>query len=99
MAEFCLVGVGDSSSAPGVTLSFGRNFGLLLSQNFNAVNLSFIFDSGNWWCECESMVRLFNCSFTSNIDVRAFVSQGSLSDKKCQFINCKLYGFVRFWER
>ena len=34
---FCLVGVGDSSSELGVTLSFGSNFGLLLSQNFNAV--------------------------------------------------------------
>ena len=89
MGGFCLVGVGDSSFEPGVTLSFGSNFGLLLSQNFNAVNLSFIFDLGNWWCECESMVRFFNCSFTSNIDKRAFVSQGSLSVRKCQFINCR----------
>ncbi|CAB4036494.1 Stress-induced-phospho 1, partial [Paramuricea clavata] len=85
----CLVGVGHSSSEPAVTLSFGSNFGLLVSRNFYAVNLSFIFNFGNWLCARESMVMLFNCSFTSNINELAFVSQGSLSVKKCQFINCK----------
>jgi tetratricopeptide (TPR) repeat protein len=88
LSNVCLVGGDDHSSEHGVALSFCGNFGLR-SHNFMAVNISFIFDLGNWLAPSESVVKLCKCSFTSDIDESAFVSEGSLSVMKCQFTNCK----------
>jgi hypothetical protein len=85
---FCLVAASDGSPELSVTLSFAVNFGLL-SHSVMAVNIYFIFELGNWKTTRGSVVKLFECSVTSNIFGYTFVSEGSLSVKKCHFINCK----------
>jgi parallel beta-helix repeat protein len=85
---FCLVAASDGSPELSVTLSFAGNFGLL-SHSVMAVNISFIFELGKWQTMRGSVVKLFDCSVTSNIFGHTFVSEGSLSVKKCHFINCK----------
>ena len=96
-----LVGVENDVVKSGVTLSFLGNFGIK-SWNCMAVNISFVFDMGNWHACAESIVS--NCSFTCNLpkgpadEVRidsvypAFCSEGKLSVKNCSFKNCKVTG-------
>jgi parallel beta-helix repeat protein len=87
LGNVSLVGVSDTSPDLHVTLSFIGNFSLL-SYNLLAVNISFIFDLGTWYTTSESVVKLFECSITSNNEC-CFFSEGSLSVEKCQFSNCK----------
>jgi parallel beta-helix repeat protein len=87
LGNVSLVGVSDTSPDLHVTISFIGNFSLL-SYNLLAVNISFIFDLGTWYTTCESVVKLFECSITSNSQC-SFESKGSLSVEKCQFANCK----------
>ena len=85
---FCLIGASDGSSTESVTLSFMENFALR-SNSFMAVNMSFVFDVGSWWTGHDCSAYLVNCSLTSRIDGNAFVSEGNIFVKKCQFINCQ----------
>ena len=85
-----LVGAENSMVKSGVTLSFLRNFGLL-SQSCMAVNISFVFDMGNWHADRNSIVDISNCSFTSNLEGfhSPFLSGGTLNVENCCFKNCK----------
>ncbi|XP_028408780.1 uncharacterized protein LOC114531345 [Dendronephthya gigantea] len=79
-----LVGVGGD-----VQISFLDRFGLSNSGNFMAVNISFIFKYGSWVTKPNSLVRVCNCSITSENDHCAFVSSGDLFVKKSCFSNCQ----------
>ncbi len=83
-----LVGANERSSGLHVTLSCSGNLGLQC-HNFMAVDISFVFDLGNWYVSRSSVVKLFECSITGNDDKCTFLSEGSLSVEKCQFENCK----------
>ena len=78
-----LVGVGDH-----VTLSFVDDFGLF-SGNFMAVNISFMFDVGNWSTKPKSVVKVLKCSVTSRNNNCALLSGGNLTVKKSLFPSCK----------
>ena len=90
-----LVGAENSMVKSGVTLSFLRNFGLL-SQSCMAVNISFVFDMGNWHADRNSIVDISNCSFTSNLEGfhSPFLSGGTLNVGNCCFKNCKGTGLI-----
>ena len=84
-----LVGVGDSSLGRGITLSFTGNLGLV-SFKLVAVNLSYVFELGMWTSPLRSVVKLVNCSVTSHNPHRcALMAGGTMSVKKCRFINCE----------
>ncbi|XP_028408774.1 uncharacterized protein LOC114531338 isoform X2 [Dendronephthya gigantea] len=78
-----LVGVGDH-----VTLSFTDDFGLL-SGNFMAVNISFVFNVGNWSTKPKSEVKVFKCSVTSKSIPCALLSSGNLMVKNSIFRSCE----------
>ena len=82
-----LVGVGDSSSELGVTLSFDGQFGLL-SCNVVAANISFSFNLGHW--HAKGKTRHLECCVTSDSAVLdAILSEGTLCVRKCWFKDCK----------
>ena len=84
-----LVGVGDSSLSRGITLSFTGNLGMV-SFKLVAVNLSYVFELGMWTSPLRSVVKLVNCSVTSHNPHRcALMAEGTMSVKKCRFINCE----------
>ena len=83
-----LVGRGDSSLERGVTLSFAGSLGLL-SHNFMAVNLSFVFELGMLKNSNQSVVKLVNCSLTSDNLMCALLAQGTMDVKNCRFFNCE----------
>ena len=81
-----LIGAVDCLLELGVSLSFPGKLGLF-SCNFMAVNLSFVFDQGNW--VSLSVVKLVKCSVTSKNDKNALMFQRRVSVKQCKFINCE----------
>jgi parallel beta-helix repeat protein len=83
--NIAFIGAGDRSS---VTISFIDNLGLE-SHNFMALNISFVFDLGNFHASRNSHLTLFECSVTGNNDWYSCFSLSNLRVEKCLFSNCK----------